>query len=65
MRKLLQLKGQLAKCGVIKLGLFGSTVREENTSKSDIDILIDSRPEKETYQNFMSVCSYVLYLQCI
>ncbi len=56
LRKLVQLKSQLAKYGVTQIGLFGSTVREENTSKSDIDILIDFQPEKETYRNFMFVC---------
>ena len=56
LRKLSQLKSELSHYGVTKLGLFGSTVRGENTEHSDIDILIDFQPEKETYQNFMSVC---------
>lgn len=53
---LVQLKDKLSPYGVIKLGLFGSTVREENTPQSNIDILIDFQPEKETFQNFMAVC---------
>ena len=56
LRKSSQLKSELSHYGVTKLGLFGSTVRGENTEHSDIDILIDFQPEKETYQNFMSVC---------
>ena len=56
LRKLSQLKSELSHYGGTKLGLFGSTVRGENTEHSDIDILIDFQPEKETYQNFMSVC---------
>ena len=43
--------------GVSQLGLFGSTVRGENTSKSDIDILIDFNVGQETYLNFMDACS--------
>ena len=43
--------------GVSRLGLFGSTVREENTSNSDIDILIDFNVGQETYHNFMEACS--------
>ena len=35
----------------------GSTVRGENTRKSDIDILIDFNAGQETYLNFMNACS--------
>lgn len=42
--------------GVSQLGLFGSSVRNEQTPSSDIDILIDFHPEKETFQNYMAVC---------
>jgi len=42
--------------GVSQLGLFGSSVRNEQTPSSDIDILIDFHPEKETFQNYMTVC---------
>jgi predicted nucleotidyltransferase len=31
-------------------------VRNEQTPSSDIDILIDFHPEKETFQNYMAVC---------
>jgi uncharacterized protein len=42
---------------VIKnVGLFGSYVRNEQSDKSDIDILIDFDPEKENYDNYMAVC---------
>ena len=43
--------------GVSQLGLFGSTVRGENTRKSDIDILIDFNADQETYLNFINACS--------
>ena len=43
--------------GVSQLGLFGSTVRGENTRKSDIDILIDFNADQETYLNFIDACS--------
>ena len=35
---------------------WGSSVRNEQTPSSDIDILIDFHPEKETFQNYMTVC---------
>ena len=43
--------------GVCQLGLFGSTVRGENTPKSDIDILIDFTAGQGTYHNFMDACN--------
>ena len=39
--RLSSLKTPLMAVGVCQLGLFGSTVRGENTATSDIDILID------------------------
>lgn len=56
-KRLSNLKQQLFQyCGVVKLGLFGSTVRGEATKDSDIDILIDFDSDKETFSNFMNVC---------
>lgn len=55
-KRLHSLKNQLSAVGVIQLGLFGSTVRCENTAKSDIDILLDFSAGAETYTNFLSAC---------
>ena len=41
MEQLKSHKPEIEKFGVNKIGLYGSYVREEFTSKSDIDILID------------------------
>ena len=49
LKKLAELKTPLLQYGVTKLGLFGSTVRGENKPGSDIDVLIDFQPEKETF----------------
>ena len=57
LNRLTSLKIPLMAVGVSQLGLFGSTVRGENTSKSDIDILIDFNIGQETYLNFMDACS--------
>ena len=56
LRRLYAIKSQLNEFGVTRLGLFGSTVRSENTPKSDIDILIDFENGQETYSNFLNVC---------
>jgi len=52
-------KTELIKFGIQDVGLFGSYVREEATIKSDIDILIDFVPEKESFDNFMAVYDYL------
>ena len=54
--RLHSLKKNLEDVGVIQLGLFGSTVRNENTPASDIDILLDFKKEMETYPNFLYAC---------
>lgn len=56
LKRLQSLKDQLRIVGVSQIGLFGSTVRGENTSKSDIDILIDFSAGQETYPNFIIAC---------
>ena len=56
-KRLSLLKAPLMAVGVCQLGLFGSTVRGENTPESDIDILIDFSEGQETYLNFMDACS--------
>jgi hypothetical protein len=46
----------LKKLGIRNVGLFGSYSREEQSVKSDIDILIDFTPEMESFDNYMAVC---------
>ena len=53
--KLTKQKERLKSFGIRQIGLFGSYVRNEQTSDSDIDILIDFNSEEETFDNFMSV----------
>ncbi len=48
-------KADFSAKGIRQLGLFGSYVRNEQTEKSDIDILIDFDPEKETFDNYLAV----------
>lgn len=57
LNRLASLKVPLMAVGVSQLGLFGSTVRGENTRKSDIDILIDFHAGQETYLNFIDACN--------
>jgi len=52
-------KPDLSRFGVLSVGLFGSYVRDEQTEKSDIDLLIDFDSEKENFDNFMALCDYL------
>ena len=52
-------KPQLISFGVNKIGLFGSYARNEQQQQSDIDILVDFEPEKETFDNFMNLYNYL------
>jgi len=38
--------------GVLKVGLFGSVVRDEAGERSDIDLLIEFDPESVTYRKY-------------
>jgi hypothetical protein len=48
-------KTELFNYGVSTVGLFGSYIRNEQSEKSDIDVLIDFEPGKETFDNLMAV----------
>ena len=50
-----QYKPELSQFGVQNIGLFGSYLRNEQSAKSDIDLLIDFEPEKENFDNYMAV----------
>ena len=49
-------KKELFRLGIREVGLFGSYARDEQSHKSDIDILIDFEPDRENYDNYMAVC---------
>src|ERR1700759_4353997 len=52
-------KPELSKFGVQSVGLFGSYLRNEQSDKSDIDLIIDFEPGKENFDNYMSVYDLV------
>jgi uncharacterized protein len=55
MNCLLQQRECLAALGVVRIGLFGSFVRGEQTPSSDIDLLAEFDPGKHTFDNFMEL----------
>lgn len=44
--------------GVRRCGLFGSFRRGEATENSDIDLLVEFKPELKTFMNFMDLCFF-------
>lgn len=50
-------KKELLRYGILKVGLFGSYVRGDESEKSDIDLLIDFDPDHENFDNYMAVCN--------
>ncbi|MCI9846192.1 nucleotidyltransferase family protein [Flavobacterium pectinovorum] len=48
-------KQKFSEFGIRNVGLFGSYLRNEQSSESDIDLLIDFEPEKENFDNYMAV----------
>ena len=54
--QLLNHKEQIRQCGIARLGLFGSYVREQQTENSDIDIYIEFAEKAENFDNFMQIC---------
>ncbi len=52
-------RNQLAVFGLRKIGLFGSFARGEQTAESDIDLLAEFEPEKETFRNFMKAVFFL------
>lgn len=51
-------KAQLQEFGICSIGLFGSYLRNEQSLKSDIDLLIDFAPEKENFDNYMAAYDF-------
>ena len=45
--------------GVMRLGVFGSFVKENVTKNSDVDFYIDFKPEYKTLKNFVGLANYL------
>ena len=48
--------------GVIRLGLFGSFVRDAASVDSDVDLLVEFRPERKTLKNLVGLSSFLQQL---
>ena len=48
-------RDQLRELGVEQIGLFGSFVRDEPRSDSDVDVIVRFDPRRKTFDNFMQL----------
>lgn len=49
----------LRRFGVDRLSVFGSFARGEPTDVSDVDILVEFEPERETFDNFLGLAEFL------
>ena len=54
-----QSRSRLKALGVKKLGLFGSFVRGEQRTDSDIDLLVEFEPNRKTFDSFMELSFFL------
>ena len=45
--------------GVTRVGLFGSFARNEQSVKSDVDLLVEFDPSQKTFDNFMELSFFL------
>lgn len=48
----------LKKYGIQKIGLFGSYLQSQQSTESDIDLLVEFRPHHKNFKNFMAAADY-------
>jgi len=54
-RRIEENRDAIKKYGVNRLGVFGSTARNEQNAESDIDILAEFKKGKKTFDNYMDL----------
>ena len=54
-----QHKDKLKNHYVRKIGLFGSTLRGNNTEDSDVDLIVEFEEGKKDYNNFIELCFFL------
>ena len=55
LKKIKENKEKIKKFGVKRIGLFGSYLRNEQKTESDIDILVEFERGKKTFDNYMDL----------
>jgi len=52
-------KEKITDYGTLRLGLFGSFVRNEQNDTSDVDIVVEFLPGRKTYDNFINLVYFL------
>jgi len=52
-------RDKLSEYGVKKLGIFGSFIRNEQSAKSDIDVLVEFENSKLNYKNYINLAYFL------
>ena len=55
LKRLRQIRFEIERLGIRKLGLFGSCVREEQQESSDMGLLVEFNPEAEKFDRLMEL----------
>jgi len=58
-QRLIGARQKLAALGVTSMGLFGSFVTGQQTSTSDLDILVEFAPDRHSFDNFMELSFFL------
>ena len=48
-------ESRIRRLGIRRIGLFGSFVRDEPTTDSDVDVLVEFDPDQKTFDRFMEL----------
>jgi predicted nucleotidyltransferase len=54
-RRLQTIESEVRRLGVRRLALFGSVLRNEARSESDVDVLVEFTPAEKTFDHFMAL----------
>jgi len=52
-------KDKIGSFGIKRLGIFGSFVREQQRTESDVDLLAEFEKESKTFDNFIHACFFL------
>ena len=50
---------QIQRFGVLKIGLFGSYVKDRGNPDSDIDLLVELNPDETNYDNYFDLIEFL------
>ncbi len=52
-------RSEIEKFGVMRIGLFGSFVKDAQSDESDVDMLVEFDPAKKNFRSFMNLAFFL------